>query len=124
MTLGTDLIVSGSAHPGLMPAPSEDFAFDDCSVRMDGGLTAGTVSRLSFEVRRGDERVPDPGGFLGSTEHLVILRVGDLAYLDVRRVGTGLTFDAAVPSRGTYRMFLDFDKGGIIRTAEYTAVAR
>lgn len=53
----------------------------------------------------------------------MILRVGDLAYLDVRRVGSGLAFDAAVPSAGTYRLFLDFQKGNVNRTAEYTAVA-
>lgn len=122
LTLGADLIVSGSAHPGLMPEPAEDVMVDDCSVRMGGRLTAGTVSRLSFDVRRGDRRVPDPGSYLGSTGHLVILRVGDLAALDVRRVGSGLTFDAAVPSAGTYRLFLDFEKGDVNRTAEYTAV--
>lgn len=122
LTLGADLIVSGSAHPGLMPEPAQDFVVDDCSVRMGGTLTAGAVARLSFEVRRGDRRIADPGSYLGSTGHLVILRVGDLAYLDVRRVGSRLTFDAAVPSAGTYRLFLDFTKGDVNRTAEYTAV--
>lgn len=122
LTLGADLIVSGSAHPGLMPEPAKDVMVDDCTVRMGGTLTAGTVSRLSFDVRRGDRPVPDPGPYLGSTGHLVILRVGDLAALDVRRVGSGLTFDAAVPSAGAYRLFLDFQKGGVNRTAEYTAV--
>ena len=122
LTLGADLIVSGSAHPGLMPEPAGDVMVEDCSVRMGGRLTAGTVSRLSFDVRRGDRRVPDPGSALGSTGHLVILRVGDLAALEVRRVGSGLTFDAAVPSAGTYRLFLDFQKGNVSRTAEYTAV--
>lgn len=105
-----------------MPEPAQDFMVDDCSVSMGGTLTAGAVSRLSFDVRRGDRRLSDPGSYLGSTGHLVILRVGDLAYLDVRRVGSGLTFDAAVPSAGTYRLFLDFKKGNVNRTAEYTAV--
>jgi hypothetical protein len=122
LTLGADLIVSGSARPGLMPDPVDDVMVDDCSVRMNGDLTAGTVSRLSFDVRRGGSRVLDPGSSLGPTGHLVVLRVGDLAALDVRRVDDGLTFHAAVPSAGTYRLFLDFQKGGVSRTAEYTAV--
>ncbi|CAA9228657.1 MAG: FIG00995371: possibly secreted protein [uncultured Corynebacteriales bacterium] len=122
LTLGADLIVSGSAHPGLLPEPARDVMVGDCSVSMGGTLTAGTVSRLSFDVRRGDRRVPDPGSYLGATGHLVILRVGDLAAVDVRRVRSGLTFDAAVPSAGTYRLFLDFQKGNADRTAEYTAV--
>jgi hypothetical protein len=29
-------------------------------------------------------------------------------------------FDAEVPSAGTYRMFFDFQVGGVVRTADFT----
>jgi hypothetical protein len=31
-----------------------------------------------------------------------------------------VTFFAEVPSAGTYRLFLDFRHGGVVRTAEFT----
>ena len=122
LTLGADLIVSGSVRPGLLPEPAKDFLLEDCSVSIKGALTTGTVSRVSFDVHRRGQRLIDPTPYLGPADHLVILRAGDLAVLDVRRVGTGLTFEAAVSAPGTYRLFLDFTKGAVARTAEYTAV--
>ena len=68
--------------------------------------------------------------YLGAYGHLVALRQGDLAYLHVHPEGTpgdGVTpagpaveFVAEVPSAGTYRLFLDFQHGGVVRTAEFT----
>ena len=61
--------------------------------------------------------------YLGASGHLVVMRAGDLAYLHVHPVGKGLAFDAEVPSVGTYRLYLDFKHRGVVRTAEFTAVA-
>jgi hypothetical protein len=96
---------------------------DDYEVTLDGALVAGTASRLSLAVRRGGVAVNDLQPYLGASGHLVALRAGDLAYLHVHPVGKGLTFDAEVPSVGTYRLYLDFKHRGEVRTAEFTAVA-
>jgi hypothetical protein len=63
----------------------------------------------------------------------VALRDGDLAYLHVHpdgdaddpstEAGPGITFSADVPSAATYRLFLDFQHDGAVRTAELTAAA-
>jgi len=123
LTLGADLIVSGTARPGLLPAPSGSDFVDDYEVTIHGELRAGAASRLAFKVRRHGRVVTDLQPYLGAAGHLVALRAGDLAYLHVHPVGNGLAFDAEVPSSGTYRLYLDFKHGDTVRTAEFTAVA-
>lgn len=123
LTLGADLIVSGTARPGPLPAPSRSDLVDDYEVTLDGALRVGAASRLSFEVRRDGQLVTDLQPYLGAAGHLVALRAGDLAYLHVHSAGDGLAFDAEVPSSGTYRLYLDFRHGDTVRTAEFTAVA-
>ena len=57
------------------------------------------------------------------------LRVGDLAYLhthpvteahDERTGGPEIRFGAEFPTSGSYRLFLDFQVGGTVQTAEFT----
>ena len=52
------------------------------------------------------------------------LRAGDLAYLHVHPddgpAGPAITFQSAFPSPGRYRLFLDFQHGGVVRTAQFT----
>ena len=62
--------------------------------------------------------------YLGASGHLVVLRRSDLAYLHVHpEDGAGLRFGVEVPSAGTYRLFLDFQHDGVVRTAAFTAQA-
>ena len=63
--------------------------------------------------------------YLRANGHLVALRDGDLAYLHVHpradsTPGSVVGFDAEVPSAGTYRVFFDFQVGGVVRTADFT----
>jgi hypothetical protein len=37
--------------------------------------------------------------------------------------GPDITFYAEVPSAGAYRLYLDFQHNGTVRTAEFTAIA-
>lgn len=122
LTLGIDLIVSGSIHPGLLPAPFRTEYVDDYEVTLDGGLAPATVSRLTLTIRRGGRVLTDLQRYFGGPGHLVVLRAGDLAYLDVREDGDALAFDVAVPSPGTYRLYFDFTHRDTVRTAEFTAV--
>jgi hypothetical protein len=62
-----------------------------------------------------------------------VLRATDLAYLHVHPAGEPgdgvtpagpqITFFAEVPTAGDYRLFLDFQHAGVVRTAEFTAHA-
>jgi hypothetical protein len=74
--------------------------------------------------------VTDLQPYLGAYGHLVALRSGDLAYLHVHpdgtpedgstRPGPDVVFYAAVPSAGTYHLYLDFKHQGVVRTAAFT----
>ncbi len=79
-------------------------------------------------MERDGRPVTDLQPYLGAYGHLVALREGDLAYLHVHpdgapgdgstQPGPDVVFEAAVPSGGDYRLFLDFRHDGVVHTAE------
>ena len=53
-----------------------------------------------------------------------MLREGDLGYLHVHPEGEdSLAFAAEAPSQGRYRLFLQFQHDGVVRTAAFTQEA-
>lgn len=124
VTLGTNFIVSGSVHPGLLPSPSmTDYPDGGYEADLQGSLRAGTVSRLTVNARRAGTVAGDPEPYLVESGNLVVLRVGDLASLRIHPGGNGRQFDVEVPSAGTYRIFFDFVDRSRTVTAAFTAVA-
>jgi hypothetical protein len=103
---------------------------DGYEVRLDGDLVAGQTSKVTLTVTKDGAPVTDLQPYLGAYGHLVALRTGDLAYLHVHpdgepgdgktAPGPAVTFYAEVPTATTYRLFLDFQHGGTVRTAEFT----
>lgn len=133
MTLAVDLFASGDFQPAALPAPFPTATFDGYAVTLTGALAGGRASDLTFAVAKEGEPVTDLQPYLGAYGHLVALRGGDLAYLHVHpegapghgrtEAGPEVVFRAEVPTAGTYRLFLDFQHDGVVRTAEFTAVA-
>jgi hypothetical protein len=129
VTLGVDLDAPGLVEPGPISKISTVAQIDGYTVIWTGELVAGSVSRIWMHVMRDDLPVTDLDPFPGSAGRLVILREGDLAYLHVRPVAgprrdTAIDFDADVPTVGYYRLFLEFQHHGQLRTVEFTALAR
>jgi hypothetical protein len=130
LTLGTDLAVDGEYKPAASGGESRTAKVDGYTVTLDGELTPGADSKLTLDVSRNGKPVTDLQPYLGAYGHLVALRGGDLAYLHVHPDGTpedGTTkpgpevvFYAAVPSNGTYHLYLDFKHDGVVRTAAFT----
>ncbi len=123
-TLGVDLFAPGDFQP-VAQAPSRTSTVDGYTVTLDGELVPGATSPLRLNVTRDGAPVTDLQPYLGAYGHLVALRGGDLAYLHVHpgsaaTSGPVVGFDAEVPSAGTYRMFFDFQVGGVVRTADFT----
>jgi hypothetical protein len=128
LTLAADLTAPGPYAPEPLPAPASATSVDGYDVALDGELVAGTSSPLTLTVRRDGRPVTDLEPYLGAYGHLVALREGDLAYLHVHAdgetaAGPDLAFRAEVPSAATYRLFLDVQHDGVVRTAELTADA-
>lgn len=121
-TLGVDLFAPGDFQP-VTHVASRTSTVDGYTVTLDGDLLAGASSPVRLTVTRdGGPVAVEP--YLGADGHLVVLRGGDLAYLHVHpgsaAAGPAVGFDAEVPSTGTYRVFFDFQVGGVVRTADFT----
>lgn len=130
LTLGADLHVPGRFEPAPAAGDQRTAQVDGYTVTLDGDLSAGKDARLTLIVSKDGRPVTDLEPYLGAYGHLVALREGDLAYLHVHpdgepgdgttRPGPEVVFYAAVPSTGSYRLFLDFQHDGVVRTAAFT----
>ncbi|MGY1711202.1 hypothetical protein ACI8AC_17010 [Geodermatophilus sp. SYSU D00758] len=127
--LGADLAVPGEFAPEPLPAPSATAEVDGYTVVLTGDLAAGEESELTLSVSRDGVPVTDLQPYLGAHGHLVVLREGDLAFLHVHPAeddgvepapGPHVEFTTTPPSPGTYRLFLDFRHGDVVRTAAFT----
>jgi hypothetical protein len=135
LTVSADLVVDGDGDGAAreLPAPLATFEIDGYEIDLTGALVPGEPSRLAFSVHRAGQPVTDLQPYLGAYGHLVAVRAGDLAYVHVHPDGSpgdGVTapgpedaFHAHVADAGTYRLFLDFQHGDTVRTAEFTLVA-
>ena len=126
--LGLDVAVAGTYLPETVKPPAATANVDGYTVAVDGHLVAGRTARLTLTVSRSGAPVTDLQPYLGAYGHLVALRAGDLAYLHVHpqqttAAGPAIAFDVEVPTAGAYRLFLDFQHNGVVRTAQFTASA-
>ncbi|HET9140689.1 hypothetical protein [Actinophytocola sp.] len=129
-TLGADVQVAGDYQPEHYDSPARTDTVDGYGVRLDGELVPGRESSLTVTLTRNGTPVGDLQPYLGAYGHLVTLRAADLGHLHVHPLGApgdGRTtagpevrFAVAVPTAGRYRLFLDFQHQGTVRTAEFT----
>ncbi|MEV0296612.1 hypothetical protein [Nocardia sp. NPDC050710] len=130
LTLGADLRVAGNYDPQPLAAQASTATVGGYTVTLDGAVTPGQASKVTLSVARDGKPVTDLQPYLGAYGHLVALRAEDLAYLHVHPdghpgdgvtpAGPGITFYVTAPSAGDYRLFLDFQHDGVVRTAEFT----
>jgi hypothetical protein len=129
-TLGADIQAAGQYEPVQYTNSVRTAIVDGYEVTLDGDLTAGKSSNVTATVTRDGQPVTDLQPYLGAYGHLVTLRATDLGYLHVHPLGEpgdGKTtagpqvrFAVEVPTPGRYRLFLDFQHQGKVRTAEFT----
>lgn len=119
-TLADDLQLDGAVRSKALRGPAPSAVVDGMTVRLtDGPSRAGAESQLRFTVARNGLPVAVED-YLGAKGHLVALRQGDLAYLHVHPDEKSLWFMATFPTPGRYRLFLQFQAGGRVHTAEFT----
>ncbi|HEX5970151.1 MAG TPA: hypothetical protein VFY88_16865 [Intrasporangium sp.] len=134
LTLGADLGVAGAADLAEPVSETRTVHVDDYTVTVAGDLVAGRDAKLTLSVTKNGKPVTDLEPYLGAYGHLVALREGDLAYLHVHpdgepgdgrtQPGPDVVFYAAVPSPGAYRLYLDFQHDGVVRTAPLAVTAQ
>ena len=133
LTLTDDLFVAGAFDPAPLATENRTATVGDYEVTLHGDLEPGKDAKLTLSIARNGTAVTDLDPYLGAYGHLVALRGGDLAYLHVHPDGTpgdgstqpgpDVVFYAAVPSTGTYHLYLDFQHGGEVHTAAFTVTA-
>lgn len=133
LTVEHDLHVPGTPEVRPLPPATRTAVTGRYEVVLEGVLTAGVPSTLTFRVIHDGQPVTDLQPYLGAYGHLVAIRDGDLAYAHVHpdgepgdgrtRPGPTVTFHTEVPRAGTYRLFLDFQHHGSVHTAALTVPA-
>lgn len=130
LTLGADLRVAGQYTPRPLPAANTTATVDGYTVEMNGVVTPGSTTDVTFSVTQDGKPVTDLQPYLGAYGHLVALRAADLGYLHVHpaghpgdgrtAAGPGVTFAVTAPGTGDYRLFFEFRHNGAVHRAEFT----
>jgi hypothetical protein len=124
-TLGGDLTVAGNYAPTVLPAAARTDTADGFTVTYEGTPDTRSTQPILMTVTGPDGRAATLEPYLAAFGHLVVLRQGDLAYVHVhpepQLVDGKVKFWLAAPSAGTYRLFFDFQVGGRVHTAAWTA---
>lgn len=128
-TLSTVVQVKGEDSASTLSEPVSTSETDGYEVSIDGDLSAGDASAMTITITRDGEPVTELEPYLGAYGHLVALREGDLAYLHVhprgekpepgQTSGPRVAFDVTAPTPGRYLLYLDFQTGGQVHTAEF-----
>lgn len=131
IVLADDVSVAGDYRPEALPADTRTARVrtpeGTYEVRLDGDTAPGASTVLTAAVELDGRPVTDLEPYLGAFGHLVAIRGGDLGYLHVHPedgpAGPEIDFATAFPTAGTYRLFLDFQHRGRVRTAAFTVEA-
>ncbi len=133
-TLASDLRVDGESDLEALPAPTDLEMTDGYAVRLQAGRARpGVETQLRYTVTKAGRPV-ETEPYLGAGGHLVALREGDLGFLHVHpsepghagHTATGgddenaVSFTTTLPTRGQYRLFLQFKHQGRVRTVAFT----
>ena len=128
ITLADDVAVAGEFEPAALPPDDRTASIETpegtYTVTLEGDTAPGTGTVLTTQVELDGEPVTDLEPYLGAYGHLVAIRAGDLGYLHVHpeegEPGPGTEFATGFPEPATYRLFLDFQHRGVVRTASFT----
>lgn len=129
LTLADDVSVPGRLAPVELPSDDQPIAVlttdeGTYTVGLEGDTAPGAGTVLTTRILLDGEPVTDLEPYLGAFGHLVAIRAGDLGYLHVHPEegdpGPAVDFATAFPTPGTYRLFLDFQHRGAVRTAAFT----
>lgn len=131
LVLSNQFTVTGTASTTVQPAASaasNSAQVDGYTVTLSGGLMAGMEHTLTATITKNGTPVTDLQPYLDSYAHLTAFHQGDMAFAHLHPQGTvngdhggpTLTFDATMAAPGDYRLFLQFQTGGVLHTAAIT----
>jgi hypothetical protein len=130
LVLSTPVTAPGAASPTPLPAPAAATTVDGYTVTVDTPqMMAGMAMPLKVSISKGGKPVMDLQPYLATYAHLTAFHAGDQAFAHLHPEGataTGgpdLTFNATLAKPGDWRLFLQFQTGGVLHTAAITVHA-
>jgi len=128
LVLSKQFTVAGTVSAVTLPAAAPSTQVDGYTVTLSGELMAGMEHALTATVTKDGTPVTDLQPYLDTYAHLTAFHAGDLAFAHLHPQGAvngdhggpTLTFDAQMAKSGDYRLFLQFQTGGVLHTAAIT----
>jgi hypothetical protein len=130
LVLSKQVSSPGTAADQPLPAASGTASVDGYTVTVDSSkLMAGMGMPLKVSIAKDGKPVTDLEPYLDTYAHLTAFHAGDLAMAHLHpEGGTAMTanggpdleFEATLPKAGQWRMFLQFQTGGVLHTAAVT----
>ncbi|HEV2344092.1 MAG TPA: hypothetical protein VGS97_08370 [Actinocrinis sp.] len=129
--LSKALTVHGTATATALPATSSTITADGYTLTVSGKMTAAMPDTLTVTISENGQPVSDLQPYLGAYAHLTAIHAGDLAFAHLHPEGPTamamsdaggptLTFHALMPESGDWRVFIQFQTGGVLHTAAIT----
>jgi hypothetical protein len=129
LVLSQPLSVTGTPSADqTLPAASSTASVDGYDLSLSGTPKAGTTSPLSISFRRDGQPVTDLQPYLDTYAHLTAIHQGTLGFahlhpsgaVDGDHGGPTLHFMTDFAQAGDYRLFIQFQTGGVLHTAAVT----
>jgi hypothetical protein len=128
LVLSKPFTVAGAASTTTLPSAASSAEVDGYTVTLAGDLMAGMEHTLTATITKNGKPVTDLQPYLDTYAHLTAFHQGDMAFAHLHPQGTvngdhggpTLTFDAMMAASGNYRLFLQFQTGGMLHTAAIT----
>ncbi|MGW3248794.1 hypothetical protein [Streptomyces sp. NPDC001070] len=131
---GEDFVLSrtatipGTADETSLPEAATGTETDGYTVSVKGEPMAGMAHPLTVGISKDGKPVTDLQPYLDTYAHLTAFHEGDRAFAHLHpetranggKGGPDLAFQAMLPKSGNWRLFLQFQTGGTLHTAELT----
>ncbi|MDI3313152.1 MAG: hypothetical protein QJR12_02345 [Mycobacterium sp.] len=129
LVLGTDFEVAGRYSPEPLPAPAPETSVDGYTlgVKFESAADMPAMSMLMIRITQGGAPVTDLEPYLGALAHITAFHQGDLAAAHVHphlQAPGELMCHVSFPEPGLYRLFIQFQTKGQLRTAPITVRAQ
>lgn len=128
LVLSQRVTVPGATRPTPLPPPSNMTEVDGYTLNLQGQPMSGMSNPLTVTITKDGRPVTDLQPYLDTYAHLTAFHDGDLAFAHLHpqgdvngdHGGPRLQFDALFPKPGAWRLFLQFQTGGVLHTAAVT----
>jgi hypothetical protein len=128
LVLSRTVTVPGSGPKIPLPAAADSATADGYTVTLEGKPMAGMAHPLTARITKDGKPVTDLQPYLETYAHLTAFHEGDAAFAHLHPTtevkgdqgGPELSFHAALPTAGNWRLFVQFQTGGRLHTAALT----